>query len=490
MFARFFARGKTDRIEWDANAIWYRVRYADGSQLHQCLLWLAEAQKVGRVVLWFRVASEGAMLHIGLPPNAAPVFMRMAHDYGFSLQSKADCVGLPPVIKLRPLRRGNLPWHTSFVAHLVGGFLFVTLLEEGDQGNGHYLPVATKKQAKSNPVWTLPEPGRGLNQQPFWPHGNGAAALFMADSPTTNSWLLGGSQEGRPLQAAGQINLYGGSDAAAAWLSQMATHLIRQHPGNLIIIDGRGNLVPQLKRKNSVLRSIGSRIHYLDMDNDLTATGFNPLSIVPGETEAQTVTRWQMWMAQMGVHRSNLPVLAEAYGMGIRDFMGLVRWLELPAQQVREAETASLRHRLGAFLQSRAIQEWVDWPDSPFRLLPEGGLLFACHCSSWQRTQILLSVLLGALNSPDARLILHGIPWQEVALTLPTEQTMVISNGPAFAKGETILVRCEQVEAATLLGQRFFPDDKQMQENLHLLGQGEGVVVNQGQPIYITWRTT
>ncbi len=222
-------------------------------------------------------------------------------------------------------------------------------------------------------------------------------------------------------------------------------------------------------------------------DNDLVSAGFNPLAAVPGESEADMLTRWQAWFTQMGVHRSNMTVLAEAYEAGIRDLMALVRWLNLPVQQIREAEIASLRHRLDSFLQTRTIQEWVDWPDNPFRLLPEGGLLFSCHCQSWERTQMLIAVLLGALNSSDARLILHGIPWQDCQVSLPEDRTIFVSNGPVFDVGIQVLVRCQKAEAATLLGKRFFPDDAQMQENLHLLMLGEGVVINQGEPIYTTW---
>ena len=100
---------------------------------------------------------------------------------------------------------------------------------------------------------------------------------------------------------------------------------------------------------------------------------------------------------------------------------------------------------------------------------------------------MLLSVLLGALNSPDARLILHGIPWQDCQASLPEDRAVFVSNGPVFPEGKQVLVRCHKAAAASLLGSRFFPDDAQMQENLHLLGMGEGVVVDQGKPIYTSW---
>ena len=116
MLARFFAKGKTERSEWEAKAVWLRVRYTDPLQLRKCLLWLATAKKVGRVALWHQVDSVGAMLHIGLPPNAESVIMRMAHDYGFSLQVKLEPLALPPVMKLIPLSDGNLPWGISFIA--------------------------------------------------------------------------------------------------------------------------------------------------------------------------------------------------------------------------------------------------------------------------------------------------------------------------------------------------------------------------------------
>jgi hypothetical protein len=487
MLTRFFAKGKTERSEWEARAVWLRVRYTDPHQLRKCLLWLSTATKVGRVALWHQVDAAGAMLHIGLPPNAEPVIMRMAHDYGFSLQVKLDILLLPSVMKLSPLAAADLPWDASFMAHLVGEQTFVAALHK-ETSTGQYQPEASGKKMKSDQAtWKLPEPGRGLSQQPVWTPVGDAIAAMSVTQPDEKKWMLGLSREGKLLQTGGSINLYGGSEETSVWLTHMATQLIRQQPGNLIIIDGCGNLVPQLKRKNSVLRLIGSRLHYMDMDNDLVSSGFNPLAAVPGEPEPDMQARWRAWFTQMGVHRSNLPILAEAYAAGIRELMALVRWLNLPAQQIREPETASLRHRLNAFLRTRIIQEWVDWPDNPFRLLPEGGLLFSCHCQSWERTQMLFSVLLGALNSPDARLILHGIPWQDCQISVPEDRSVFVSNGPVLPEGKQILVRCHKAAAASLLGSHFFPDDAQMQENLHLLGMGEGIVVDQGEPIYTSW---
>jgi hypothetical protein len=293
------------------------------------------------------------------------------------------------------------------------------------------------------------------------------------------------------LQVGGPLNLYGDVKETAVWLGQMAHQLIRLNPRNLIIIDGLGNLVPQLKRRPGSLRLIGDSITYMDMDNSLTATGFNPLSSVPGETETQTTQRWQNWFSHMGVHRSNLPLLAEAFAQGVREMGDLRRWLAAPGQQVRQEVTGSLVRCLETLLETQAIREWVDWPDNPFRLLPQGALLFACKASTWERQQLLAAMLLGAASSPGARLIVHGIPWQQLRLDVwPSAAAAIVSsNGPLFPQGKVVLVRCGRAEAAALLAQRFFPHDAQLRENVHLLQGGEGILLHREIPIYTTWNT-
>lgn len=484
-----FGRDRKARIAWDEQAVWFRVRYTEGTAVRKCLLWLSTADKVGRIALWHEVTPEMTTLHIGLPANAASVLTRMAGDYGFSLQPKPAHATAPQAMKLRPVREGNLPWDVSFVAHIVAGRPFVSQLDDTEK-KGVYLPfVPEKKQAEPLPDWTLPSPGRGICQQPIWPYVNGAGAELAASKPDPVKWLLGRGLAGTPLQAGGRVNLYGGIQETADWLAQMAHQLIRLHPGNLIIIDGHGNLVPQLKRKQSILRLIGDKVTYMDMDNALIATGFNPLAAVPGETEAQTIQRWQDWFGHMGVHRSNLPLLAEAFSQGVQEIGDLRRWLDEPGQQIRQEVTASLVRRLETFLETRTMREWVDWPDNPFRLLPDGALLFACAGSSWERQQLLAAMLLGAANSTGTRLILHGLPWEQMQLGhgLPAVESIITSNGPLYPDGRVVIVRCERSEAATLLADRFFPADPQMGENIHLLQPGEGILINRREAIYTTW---
>lgn len=493
MIKRLFSNDKQARLAWDEQAVWYRLRYTDPTAVCKCLQWLSTAQKVGRVALWQQVLPEITRLYIGIPPNGKAVLHRMAEDYHFSLQPILPQVSLPPAAKMLPLTEADLPWETSFVAHIVDGRPFVVLLENSNQ-KGAYLPVLPgKKQPLPVLDWTVPAPRRGTSRQPVWPQVNGAHSNLAATGPEPQKWLLGRDAQGWPLQTGGCLNLYGDDGEAAAWLAHMAGQLIRLNPGNLIIIDGSGNLVPQLKRTPSILRLIGVKLHYMDMDNTLIATGFNPLASVPGESETQTVQRWQHWFSDMGVHRSNLPTLAQAFAEGIREMSDLRRWLDEPGQQIRQEVIASLIRCLELYLETRAIREWMDWPDNPFRLLPDGALLFACRCDSWARLQLLNAILLGALHSPDARLILHGIPWRQLPVyRLPqkTDGAIITSNGPLFAEGKVILARCHKVAAAALLAERFFPDNAQMGENMHLLQRGESVVISDGEPIYTTWNNS
>ncbi|MBX3061019.1 MAG: hypothetical protein KF770_31560 [Anaerolineae bacterium] len=495
MLRKLFAGDRKARADWDNQAVWYRVRYTDPTAVHKCLLWLSTAHKVGRVALWQQVYTELTMLHVGIPAHSEPILARMAADYGFSIHPKGAEATLPPATRLAPLDGRELPWQHSFMAHVVAGRPFVTLLED-EEKKGNYWPVLSKKHYRQPmPDWTLPLPRRGTSQQPIWPAVNGAHADLTPPEPDTQQWLLGwgrdgrNGRDGRLLQAGGQLNLYGEDQEAANWLAQMVVPLIQLNPAHLIIIDGHGNLVPRLKRKPSILRLIGSQLHYSDMDNTLVATGFNPLAPVPGESEAQTIQRWQAWFSDMGVHRSNLPVLAEAFTQGTRQMGDLRRWLNEPGQQMRPEETASLVRCLESFLEQRFMQEWVEWPVNPFHCLPAGGLLFACQSHTWERLQLLNAILLGALHSPHARLILHGIPWQALPVYRLENgvERVLTSNGPLFPEGQVVLTRCAKPEAAAVLASRFFPDDAQMKENFHLLQPGESMVIHHGKPVFTTW---
>lgn len=394
MMRKLFSKDKQARLVWDEQAVWYRVRYTDPTAVRKCLHWLSSAQTVGRVALWQQVMPDITRLHIGIPPTGDTVLHRMAADYHFSLQPKLAQVSLPPAVKMAPLTAADLPWEVSFIAHIVGGRPFVALVADGVPHQGAYLPaLPDHKRHLPVPDWTVPAPRRGTSRQPVWPPVNGAHSDLAATSPQPQKWLLGRDARGTPLQAGGCLNLYGDESEAAAWLAHMAGQLIRLNPCNLIVIDGRGNLAPQLKRTPSILRLIGDRLQYMDMDN-------------------------------------------------------------------------------------------------PFRLLPDGALLFACRCDGWARRQLLNAILLGALHSPDARLILHGIPWRHLPVyRLPQKAggAIITSNGPLFSEGKVILVRCHQVEAAALLATRFFPDNVQMGENVHLLRRGESVVISNGEPVYTTW---
>jgi hypothetical protein len=78
------------------------------------------------------------------------------------------------------------------------------------------------------------------------------------------------------------VNVYGRQAAVADWLVHQVTQMVHLNPANLVVIDGRGDLVPQLKRKVAVTRLLGQQLAYIDMDSASFVGGYNPLAAVPG----------------------------------------------------------------------------------------------------------------------------------------------------------------------------------------------------------------
>ena len=164
MMHKLFSKDKQVRLDWDEQAVWYRLRYTDPAAVRKCLQWLSTAQKVGRVALWQQVLPDITKLYLSIPPNGETVLHRMAADYHFSLQPKLPQVSLPPVAKMFPLTEADLPWERSFLAHIVSGRPFVALPENGSH-KGAYLPLLPgKKQPLPVSDWTMPAPRRGTSK--------------------------------------------------------------------------------------------------------------------------------------------------------------------------------------------------------------------------------------------------------------------------------------------------------------------------------------
>lgn len=469
------------REKWEAGLAWFRMRYQDPGGPARCLKLLSRPEACGRVTLYYR-PGEVAQLYVGVPEPHARLLQRMAGDFGLLLKSLLPEELTPPVCRLTAAT--ELTWDKAFVGQIVAERLYIGTLDDENR-SGAFFPQPSRGSITAS--WQLPSvPPPGLTMKPSW-NGSEPPPHLVADVLDLHSWLLGRSRSGQPMQIPGCINIYGRREAAADWLIHQITQMMAVGPANLVVIDGSGDLVSQLKRKPVVTRLLGDRLTYLDMDSASLTNGFNPLSAVPGEEEADLVARWQRWFQGMDVHPQGVAMLAQARYEGVGDILSLRKWLKKAERDGRYMAASSLGLALNRLTASRGLREWLEWPTNRFNILPEGAFLFACRGSGWDRRQLLSGVLLAALSVPEARIIVHGFPWKMIS---PEEiqgyRQLVISNGPLLANSTIVLVE-NLPQHTAMLAERFLAGDAQLKENLILLGPGEGIVLTHGETIYATW---
>lgn len=514
---------RTKRQKWEAGLAWFRLRYLEPPT--RCLNLLSRSLACGRVALYYRPGEAVSQLYLGVPGAYIRLVGRMAADFGFSLKPKPPEVEIPPAQRMTAVP--DLPWDSPFMAHIANEFAFVSLLG-GDQSYdpGQYLPQPPSTGPGHGPAtWKMPDnPPPGLSLKPSW-DGQPPSAYLVAMEPDPRRWPLGRSLTGVPLHVAGRVNIYGRGEAVADWLVQQVTQMVSDNPANLVVIDGAGDLVPMLKRKAAVTRLLGKQLVYVDTDGDLLTGGFNPLAAVPGETEAETVERWQYWFLDMGTHPQALHLLAQAWQDGVRDIPTLQKWLKQPRQQMaastgspsigstsartpsassitlsrsmtlsRSGElnrpilaASSLTLALNRLAADSALRDWLEWPANRFDILPDGALFFACQGAGWDRQQLLRAVLLGVIGIPDVRLVVHGFRWK--AADTAGYGPILISNGPPLPES-TIILTASRAEVQASLAARFLGEDERLAENLALLEYGQGIIITGGEILPAAWTGT
>lgn len=476
---------KRSRREWEAGLTWFRVRYLDANGLARCIRLLSSAHVCGRVAIYYVPHAAVSRLYVGVPTDRNELLQRMSADLNFSITVSPD-VQPPPISLLAPAEQ--LPWDRPFYTHIVEGHLFIDGSEdEKNAEQGSYLPLATKRKEAPTEWRLLQPPAAGLSLKPSW-NGHRAQVEFSASNAGAPGWPLGRSQDGVPIYAGGSVNVYGGAGTAAGWLARLVEHLLHDKPHGLIVIDGKGDLVPVLKRKAVVTRLLGKQLTHVDVDGAVVAGGFNPLA--PGESDAETLQRWQRWFSNMSVHQEGLQLLARAVADGVTDITSLQRWLQQPSQQYYAVGVSSLQSALRRLQADPVLREWLSWPTNIFTGLPEGVLLLACRRAGWGREQLLAAAALAALSFPEARLVLHGFPWSASGFTAADFEDikqLVASNGPCMQECTVVLTRSGP-QTAQKLARRFLGDDVLAEENLQILEEGSGIVVHGGQGIPVQWQ--
>ena len=479
------------REQWDAGLTWFRLRYLTPDGPTRCIRLLSRPQACGRVALYFRPDEAVSALYLGVPETHVRLLQRMAADFNFSLKPKLPEVAMPAAQRLTAV--SELPWERPFLAHIVNEYAFVSG-SQGDvdrnrsHGRGRFLPQPSAKAAKAEAgVWQLPpNPAPGLTAQPYW-NGHQPPVRLAVTEPDPGRWLLGRSQSGTPLHVAGRVNIYGRQEAVAEWLVHQVTQMSTLDHTNLVVIDGAGDLVPQLKRKAVVTRLLGEQLAYVDIDGASLAGGFNPLAATPGETETALVQRWQRWFQGMSVHPQGIQLLAKAREEGVEDISSLQKWLKQVERQGHYAAVSSLRMALNRLTASRSMREWVMWPTNPWSQITDGALFFSCKGGGWERHHLLRAVLLAAAGQPEEKIIVHGFPWSVFGIEdIQRHEALVIGNGPPLAEAATVLVQSDP-QLTIKLGQRSLDNDPLLVENLHLLQRGEGVLVQDQEIVFTTW---
>ncbi len=475
--------------QWAQTLVWYRLRYLTPGGPTRSIRLLSRPQACGRVALYFQPNGAVAQLYLGLPEAHERLLQRMAVDFGFSLTPKPPAVTVPAVPPLSAV--AHLPWERAFLAHVVNESLFVSLVEAGSSGDNpagrrYSLPQPSRRTTTSG--WQLPrDPVPGLTLRPSWP-GQPPPDHLVATEPDVQRWLLGRSVTGRPLHVAGRVNLYGRQAAVTDWLVHEVTQLVALEPANLVVLDGRGDLVPRLKRKAAVTRLLGTQLAYLDIDSTAMANGFNPLAAVPGETAVGLLQRWQRWFGAMNVAPQGVELLAQAQAAGVGDVPALRKWLKQVERHGQTAAVTSLSLVLNRLTAQRGLREWLEWPVNRFDILPSGALFLACQATSWARQQLLLAALLAALQVPGVRLIAHGLPGKGLPLALlGSQEQLILSNGPLLPEATVVLTASHTLGLAVLQS-RFLGGDGRLGENLALLQSGEAVVLVDGAPYFTTWQ--
>lgn len=505
---RAFGRKRARQL-WERQLAWFRLRYTDAAKAQRAICLLSRPDVLGRVGLYYLCENGIAKLFIGVTATQTAVVTRLAYDFGLLL-TRDDPV-LPVVQRLVAVEQ--LPWQPpSFTAQIVAGQAFLT-----DAGSkGMWLPKAS---ATTQMTWRLPlRPPFGMSAQACWEmwqgsgkgahelsihdagaeiyfgkRGNSADLEISADNAVTD-WPLGYTLDGKPLYATGNVNLYGRGDAIRDWLTVQLTQMLTTNPAQVVVIDGVGDLVPQLKRKAVLAPLFGEQIRYVNIDGGTQQSGFNPLAALPNESTDATVQRWRAWFAAMNVHPSSLMLLDDAASAGVTDLLSLDRWLKGQEKRGAVAAVASLRMIIQRMSSPRVIRAWLEWPTNLYDTLSKGALLFGCRSaepkgdvSHWSRQQLLHAIFLAARAQPDSRIILHGFPWKLLKrTTVEPHQKLLIANGPQ-RKESVVLLTENHEQGIHTVAQRFIPNDLKLQENLALLQRGECVALANMRAIFADW---
>ncbi|MCB0031013.1 MAG: hypothetical protein KDE28_24040, partial [Anaerolineales bacterium] len=310
-------RGQRRREAWLATLVWGRLRYADPREAAGALRLLSAPALTGRIELHYEARELPALL-LGLPQVSDGPARALLTRHG----CRWDPISTGPPAAMAPLGQAN-QWpeqEASFTAQVVDGYLFTSV----SQTKPTLQPVAPSRQNGHAPAgWSLPLPVLGLAKTAPWDNYPAPPSLLLKAN-RADRWVLGRSPNG-VVGAGGRVRLYGQEEACRDYLTRVVLQALAASPEQLVVIDGRGDLVRSLKRQSSVVEKLRRDVMLVEMDG-LTARGFDPLVAVGTagvETEERQLARWRRWFASQGVAPAGLALVEQAYQEGCRDWPAL-----------------------------------------------------------------------------------------------------------------------------------------------------------------------
>lgn len=424
------------RAKWDDAAFWFRLRYSDPGEVQRALNLVS--RHTDRLGLRLRLANGVTQVYIGVSTaTVADLLADMARDMGFRLTSAGR---VPPPLtghfgRAQHLSQGSPP-EAGVDAYLVREQLF-SLTGEARVENGEIFPEAITPNGHGS--WLMPAPSLGIATRSDWLTPATPELLLENEE----DWLIGQSPDGLMLGGR-QVQILGAGDSTADWLSRLILTRLATKPTGLVVVDGRGDLMPRLLSKPRFARMRSAKqITYLDV-SVAGQGGVNPLAAEPGEDLTQVQERWRWWFAGMGVVRGALDLLPKAIEAGVTDLVGLRRWLKNQKGN-NFAAAASFRAILERLERNRMVHRWLTlYPVVLQAALKNGALLISCpHKGRWSRYQAIRGVL-GLVTKPGNDLVLHHAQLAEADLNTTKSFRIVINASnpkPIPSINMTVLTR-------------------------------------------------
>src|SRR5690606_17908773 len=114
MFKKLFGK-RAAREKWEAELVWFRLRYLEPEGPTRCINLLSRSQACGRVALYYRPGEAVSQLYLGVPEAHVRLLQRMVADFGFSLKPKPPEVTIPAAGRMTAV--ADLPWDGAFLAY-------------------------------------------------------------------------------------------------------------------------------------------------------------------------------------------------------------------------------------------------------------------------------------------------------------------------------------------------------------------------------------